>query len=266
MKAVFSTIALRPLLIVLLGLLAGLALPASAQVDTWRDDFSTAAWDEDTGTQGFSGPWTANFPFTDTTRINRTVIPGELRLQNTATLTRSLDLSAYESATIAFRVRELGTLENADRLVIEVAGVPGGPFTAIRTFIDDQVAAGVSETLAIPAALLTATTTVRLRVLSTTGSEFWVVDFVEIRASMRPGCFVDNFGGASLNSANWLVSSVSGGFGAPRTVGRRLRLTDRSNDVSTAASLLRTFPGANNRVRWSSIFSPTTGPVPMASP
>lgn len=60
-------------------------------------------------------------------------------------------------------------------------------------------------------------------------------------------CVNDDFNGATLGS-DWAVSSSGGTFGNPRIVNGRLRLTDSSNSVATAASLLRLFPGAGNEI------------------
>jgi MSHA biogenesis protein MshQ len=65
-----------------------------------------------------------------------------------------------------------------------------------------------------------------------------------------PYCFTDNFTGAdgATPSADWATTSSSGSFGQPKIYGNRLRLTNASSNVATAAHLQRMFPGAGNKI------------------
>jgi MSHA biogenesis protein MshQ len=66
-------------------------------------------------------------------------------------------------------------------------------------------------------------------------------DIVELQ------CFNDDFNRSSLGS-DWAVSNSGGSFGNPRIASGKLRLTNSSSNVATAASLLRLFPGAGNKI------------------
>ncbi|WP_260523708.1 DUF6701 domain-containing protein [Pseudomonas sp. DNDY-54] len=68
---------------------------------------------------------------------------------------------------------------------------------------------------------------------------------------IAPTCLIkdkpDNFDRSVLGS-DWAVTSRNGDFGEPRIVEGRLRLTDDSPEVSTGATIQRTFPAANNLI------------------
>jgi hypothetical protein len=60
-------------------------------------------------------------------------------------------------------------------------------------------------------------------------------------------CFTDNFTRANLGG-DWATTSSGGTFGQPLIVGNRLRLTNSTTKVATAAHLQRVFPAAGNKV------------------
>lgn len=59
-------------------------------------------------------------------------------------------------------------------------------------------------------------------------------------------CFTDDFN-SGLGS-DWQTMHARGSFGDPKVVNGRLRLTNDTNRVSTAATLLRQFPSSGNRI------------------
>lgn len=218
-------------------LAVGFAVPVSAQ-NTVRDDFSTTSWSENSGTINFTAAWSLSGSPIRT--------GGEVQLRNNQSITRSANLVGNDVATLSLRIRSIGSLGANDRISVQVAAASGGPWTTLRTIAGSITGSlDISETIS---SSLSTATTVRLVVSGVTAANTaFAIDFVEIRAQ-APTCFEDNFNTATLNAADWATSSVSGGFGQPRVVNNRLRLTDASNNVSTAASLLRLFPGADNRV------------------
>ena len=213
------------------------ATPAWAQ-DTVRDDFNTASWGENSGTRSFAAAWT---------QVGSPSRNGsEAELRNNQSITRTADFNGYDVATLSLRFRSLGVLESSDVLTVQIASAPGGPWTSLGDFIGNQPPV-VDRSYPI-SGFLSSTTSVRLVVNGATASgEAFAVDFVELRA-LAPTCFADTFNAAGLNAADWATNSVSGSFGQPRIVGNRLRITDATGNVATAATLRRFFPGADNRV------------------
>ncbi|WP_437880154.1 DUF6701 domain-containing protein [Pseudomonas sp. LRF_L74] len=61
-------------------------------------------------------------------------------------------------------------------------------------------------------------------------------------------CISDDFSASTLSTTNWSVVSRNGTFGVPRIVNGRLRLTDDSGNVATAATYQRAFPTANSLI------------------
>ncbi|GIX37540.1 MAG: hypothetical protein KatS3mg127_0779 [Silanimonas sp.] len=222
-------------------LAGGLALVSMADAwaqDTVRDDFETASWGESSGTRPWLIPWQ--------TRGNAVRTGGEARLRvNNTSITRSADLSGYDVATLNLRVRSSPGLAANAALSIQVATTPVGPFTTLQTV---SGAVGPTDFSIVITPYLSATTTLRFLVTNTNGvNNFYALEFVEVRAIL-PSCFSDTFSAVTLNSTDWATNSVSGSFGQPRIENGRLRLTNASGNVSTAASLRRQFPGSDNRV------------------
>ena len=62
-----------------------------------------------------------------------------------------------------------------------------------------------------------------------------------------PACFTDNFNRSSLGT-EWITTKSSGSFDLA-TVGNRMRITNATGNVATAATLQRLFPAAGNVVQ-----------------
>jgi MSHA biogenesis protein MshQ len=217
---------------------------AAAAQDTVRDDFNTTAWSESSGIRPWSGDWSGSLG-PDAVRQQP---EGELRIrQNGTSIQRSLNLSGYDVATLNLSIRAEGALSNGDRFAVDVFN--GSTWRTLEIIQGSSLGASFAARSYVVTQDISSNMAVRLRIDTGTGNpgRAFAIDFVEVR-TLAPTCFIDSFDATTLNTADWATSSVSGGFGQPRIVGNRLRLTDASGNVSTASSLLRLFPGADNRV------------------
>lgn len=176
--------------------------------------------------------------------MTRNVATQELQISgNGRVIQRSLDLSGSDLAQISGSIRH-STGVGSDQMAIEVfdgsawrsvqtvSASVGTSFVSFNTNITQDINPGFA---------------VRILGLNNLSNRFFAVDFIEISTTLQV-CFSDNFSSATLSAADWSTSSVSGGFGQPVIQSGRLRLTNASPNVSTAASLNRFFPGANNRI------------------
>jgi MSHA biogenesis protein MshQ len=217
--------------------------PLLAQ-DTVRDDFNTESWGENSGTRPWTNAWTGDVDV-ETTRV---VAAGELQIRrNNTTIQRSLDLSGYDVAQLNLSVRAVGSLSNGDRLAIDIFN--GSSWRNLEVIVGSTLGSSFAPRTYTISQDLSATTAVRIRIDGGTGNpgRAFAFDFLEVR-TLAPTCFTDTFNAAGLNPTDWATNSVSGSFGQPRVVNNRLRITDATGNVATAASLRRFFPGADNRV------------------
>ena len=218
--------------------------PQAWAQDTVRDDFNTASWGENSGTRPWSGAWSGSVD----DEATRVVAAGELQIRrNNTAIQRSLDLTGYDVAQLNVSLRAVGALSNGDRLAIDVFN--GSTWRTLEVIVGSTLGASFSPRTYTISRDLAPTTAVRLRIDGGTGNpgRAFAFDFVEVR-TLAPTCFSDTFNAAALNATDWATNSVSGSFGQPRIVNNRLRITDASGNVATAASLRRFFPGADNRV------------------
>ncbi|MDX2505986.1 MAG: LamG domain-containing protein, partial [Gammaproteobacteria bacterium] len=187
----------------------------------FRDQFDVIAFNNSDGSLDWSGDWaeidsTASGAFSGKLLITA----GELRINgpssafvNPATgvtlydpsLTRELDLSVYQSATLSFSFHTGSGVETGeDSAVVEISGNGGTSWTILEDF---NTAAG--ETMGVRSyditPYLSANTQVRFRINSAYGgpNEYFYVDNVDITAS----CSAPT---AALPIAHWKLDDATG--------------------------------------------------------
>ncbi len=144
-------------------------------MSTVGDRFGTAPYSNNGGSRNWAGDWVdsqGDGPSAGDIRI----VAGELRLgRNSRNIYRQVNLSAATTATLAFSYRTSGNVEDGEWAYVEVASSAAGPWTTVLSFQND---ASGTVSSSIPAGLLSATTTVRIRTASYDNNEYFFVDDV----------------------------------------------------------------------------------------
>ena len=173
----------------LFGLVAFVALPANAQPQTVRDDFSTRAWSNNDGSANWAGNWIEiDGSSVGPTNGNVWITGGgELRLEdrpNTGgqpSAAREVDLTGAATATLSFDWRTTGGVDASDSVVAEVSPDGGASWTVLETFTGIVGSSSGSRSYDI-APFASVDTQIRLRVANLYGgsNESFRLDFVEI--------------------------------------------------------------------------------------
>ena len=117
---------------------AGLAYVGPLQVSrrTVGDRFDTAAYNNNNGTDNWTGNWTETIEATNPAAGNILITNGELRLTNNgsteATITRAVSLTGATTATLSFKYRTDTGVDAAD--IIYVQAFYGGIWNTVGTF------------------------------------------------------------------------------------------------------------------------------------
>ncbi len=167
---------------------------------------------------------------------------------------KTLDLSVYSGVTLKYwwRRGDDSFSEDPDTgedLVAEFRTGSGG-WTPLQTIAGSGTAgASGNSVFSLPAAALSSNFQFRFRQTggNSGGNDYFHLDDLRITAD-GPAltCFNDDFNRTG-NGSDWITSAVSGGF-TPSLVNNRLRLTQDVTYQSTASTLQRLFPAADNIV------------------
>lgn len=160
------------------------------------DNFGTAAFSNNDGTDNFAANWVeTDSAGAGTGAGSVQVLGGEARLQvNGSALTREVDLLGTPGLNVSraylnFSYRTGGSLESSDTMVAEVSGNGGGSWSVLETFSDD----GSGNRQFDISSFIANNTRIRFRITgNTTGTEYFYVDNVSI-----------NDGGGTITPGHW---------------------------------------------------------------
>lgn len=177
------------------------------------DTFASGDYTGNPGNVNWVGNWIESDGTQDPAAGNVRVVGGEIRLGPTgggananvnANAYRQVDLSAAPYAVLSLAYRTNNEVEDGDFAFVEVATSAAGPFTTVLTFQND---ASGTVSYQIPAALRSATTTIRLRVTGYDGNEFFFADNVRVEyAEQLAGTFVGSAPGFATPADGYVIA------------------------------------------------------------
>ncbi|UXD86567.1 DUF6701 domain-containing protein [Thalassolituus hydrocarboniclasticus] len=167
---------------------------------------------------------------------------------------KTLDLSFYSEVTVEYWWRRGDDAFSEDPdpgedLVAEYR-TDNGSWIVLQTILGNGLTGDTgNSSFTLPASALSSNFQFRFRQTggNSGGNDYFHLDDLRIKADSAPlTCFTDDFNRSSAGN-DWVTSAVSGSF-TPSLVNNRLRLTQDVTYQSTASTLQRLFPAANNIV------------------
>ncbi|MCL5023989.1 MAG: C25 family cysteine peptidase [Nitrospirae bacterium] len=183
---------------------------ATTQTDNVRDTFGSQAYSNNDGSANWAGDWIESDGTQSATGGNVQITNNELRLGSTSNIYRQVDLSGITAATLTLDYRTSDNVDNGEYAYVEVASSPGGPWTTVLSFQNDQSG---SVNYSIPSSLRSATTSVRFRITGYDGNEYLYIDNVDITYTHTVSSSGTSAGGDAPN----FVSASDGYSVAPGT-------------------------------------------------
>ncbi len=188
--------------------------------DNVRDNFGTAAYNNNDGTVNWAANWDETNDDDDPAAGLILITGGELRIRDdgggASTIHREANLSGagFTTATLSFTRRTTG-VEGTDEMLVQVSGNGGGAWTTLETFTGAQASA--TETYDITAFIATNT---RVRFIENngyTGTDSFFVDNLQIQeTNIDAGHWelrVDMGGGNDINALGIRAHDGTSGSG-----------------------------------------------------
>ncbi|WP_421865272.1 DUF6701 domain-containing protein [Motiliproteus sp.] len=157
---------------------------------TFRDNFTVAGFSNNDGDADWAGSWSeVDGDGLGATTGNVQIFNGELYLDDnpntggTPGVTREVDLSGYDTATLRLNHRTTSGVDSNDQVSLEISSNGGSNWTVLQNYTGISGTSSGSSSFNISSYIST-NTQIRLRVTSFYGggSESFVVDHIEIEA------------------------------------------------------------------------------------
>jgi uncharacterized repeat protein (TIGR01451 family) len=164
----------------------------------------------------------------------------------TSFISRGANLAGASAATVQFNYRRVSMENSSDTVVLEAAASLAGPYVNLATFngtgTDDPAAFATQAPITIPAAQISATTTLRFRVSNALEqNDLFYVDNLLITANLRPN--VTSLGGSpallaqgyTLNAGESMTVVYQAAVNQPLPAGQ-LSIIDNASVFSTQSN------------------------------
>ena len=160
-----------------------------------RDNFDSAAWDNNDGSGVWASPWVEDDPESGGQGPSAgqvQIVGGELRLDDypdtggQPSAARAVNLSGATSAVLAFHFRTTNGVDQDDAAVVEISADGGATYTVLETFVGTAGATSGLRTYDI-SQFVSDNTVVRFRISNKYGwtDEAFLVDDLQISASQN---------------------------------------------------------------------------------
>lgn len=175
----------------------------------YTDNFSVQSYGNNDGSNNFSGNWQETGDNNSPASGSVGIAGGELYLtnqnNNEPSISRSMDLSQALTAELRFDMRTSNTLENGDRVAIEVSA-DGTNYTELQEFRNDVVGVFTYDI----AGFISPNTSIRFRITQGYRQNDEYVYFDDVQVNITEYCgigfFVINHDGSGINCLREAVS------------------------------------------------------------
>ncbi|MCW8885178.1 MAG: LamG domain-containing protein [Motiliproteus sp.] len=158
--------------------------------DTFRDNFSVTAYNNNDGDADWAGNWTEIDDDGDPSSGNAFITSGGLYLDDqpdtggTPGVVREVDLSGYDTATLNMSYGTTSGVDSGDQVSLEISSDGGSNWSTLQNFSGISGATSGNTISLTITSYIASNTQIRLRVTNTYGgsNENFIVEYIEIVA------------------------------------------------------------------------------------